>query len=196
MPASKPVLPSIGMSPTPPKPATYEDLLALPENVVGQIIDGELIALPRPALRHARVATTVSEQLGGPFDRGAGGPGGWLFLIEPELHFGKDVVVPDVAAWRRERLAEVPDAPWLELAPDWVCEVLSPSTASLDRVKKMRVYARERVALYWIVDPVALTLEVFRLGEGDSYVVDAAFDGTGPIRARPFDAIEIAIERG
>jgi Uma2 family endonuclease len=183
------------MSPTPPKPATYEDLLALPENVVGQIIDGELIALPRPALRHARVATTLSAQLDGPFDRGTGGPGGWLFLIEPELHFGADVVVPDLAAWRRERLAEVPDAPWLELAPDWVCEVLSPSTASLDRVKKMRVYARERVGWYWILDPAARTLEVFRLGEEGSYVVDAAFDGAALVRARPFDASELEIAR-
>ncbi|NUO48107.1 MAG: Uma2 family endonuclease [Polyangiaceae bacterium] len=183
------------MSPTPPKPATYEDLLALPENVVGQIIDGELIALPRPALRHARVATTVSTQLGHAFDRGADGPGGWLFLIEPELRFGADVVVPDLAAWRRERLDEVPDAPWLELAPDWVCEVLSPSTASLDRVKKMRVYARERITWYWILDPIARTLEVFRLGEDGSYVVDAAFDGTASVRARPFDAIELELTR-
>lgn len=187
------LLRSIGMSPAPPKPATYEDLLALPENVVGQIIDGELIALHRPALRHARIATTLCGQLDGPFDRGKGGPGGWLFLIEPELHFGADVVVPDLAAWRRERLAEVPDAPWLELAPDWVCEVLSPSTASLDRVKKLCVYARERVAWYWIVDPAARTCEVFRLGDSGSYIVGAAYDGAGPLRARPFDAIEIEI---
>jgi Uma2 family endonuclease len=173
-----------------PKEATYADLEALPEDVVGQIIDGELIALPRPALKHQRLASALAGQLDGPFDRGAGGPGGWLFLYEPELHFARNVVVPDLAGWRRERLPEVPDEPWLTLAPDWVCEIVSPSSVSVDRVKKLRLYAHERVEWYWIVEPIAKTLEVLRL-VGETYMVDATFDAEDVIAARPFEAIEL-----
>jgi Uma2 family endonuclease len=175
--------------------ATYADLVALPEGVLGQIIDGELHALPRPSLRHTRAASTLAGQLDSSFDRGLDGPGGWVFLFEPELHLGNDVVVPDVAGWRRERLPEIPDAPWLELAPDWACEVLSPSSVAIDRVRKLRLYARERVGWYWIIEPIAHTLEVYRLGDDGAYVVDATFDGAEPIRARPFEAISLTLDR-
>ena len=102
-----------------PKRATYADIEALPDHLVGEILDGELHASPRPGLRHAVAATRLTGRLSPPFDDGLGGPGGWWILIEPELHLGEDIVVPDLAGWRRERLPEIPDAPHLELAPDW-----------------------------------------------------------------------------
>lgn len=170
--------------------ATYEDVLALPEHVVGEVLDGELVVSPRPRARHVAAATTLGEELGPPFRRGRGGPGGWVFLDEAELHLGSDIIVPDLAGWRRERLPEVPDAPFIEVAPDWVGEVLSPSTSRFDRVHKRRIYAREGVRHYWLVDPDARTLEVERL-DGDTYrVVLSAADGER-VRAEPFDAIEL-----
>ncbi len=172
--------------------ATYADIEALPPNVTGQIIDGVLYAHARPASPHARASSVLGSDLGGPFDRGRGGPGGWLILFEPELHFGRDVLVPDVAGWRRERMPEMPRVPFFELAPDWVCEVLSPSTAGLDRVKKLAVYLREGVTHLWFVDPEGKTLEVLRR-EGERYVVAATFEGDAPIRAEPFDAIELEL---
>jgi Uma2 family endonuclease len=142
-------------------PATYADLEALPEHVVGEILDGALIVSPRPASPHALAASRLGFELGGPFDRGKGGPGGWVILDEPELHLGPQVIVPDLAGWRRERMPRVPDVPFFELAPDWVCEVPSPSTAGIDRSRKMRHCGRARVQHVWLVDPLATTLEVF-----------------------------------
>jgi Uma2 family endonuclease len=128
--------------------------------------------------------------LGGPFSRSPGGPGGWWFLVEPELHFGKNVVVPDIAAWRRERMPTVPNVAAFELAPDWVCEVTSPSTGRIDRGKKTRVYARAKVAHMWIVDPLVRTCENYRLENGRWSLLDT-YEGEGPVRAEPFDAIEL-----
>ncbi len=173
-----------------PKVAAYEELLALPSNVVGEILAGQLHASPRPAARHAVAASSLGEELGPPFRRGRGGPGGWVLLDEPEIHLGADVVVPDLAGWRRERLPEVPDAPFLELGPDWVCEVLSPSTSRIDRVLKRRIYARETVAHFWIIDPAAKTLEVERL-DGDAYRIILSASEDERVRAEPFDAIEL-----
>jgi Uma2 family endonuclease len=173
-------------------PATYADLEALPSHVIGQIIDGELFALPRPAIPHATASTSLSHELGPPFQRGRGGPGGWVFLFEPELHFGKNVLVPDLAGWRRERLPEVLDVPYLTLAPDWLCEVVSPSSSTIDRVRKPRIYAREGVAWIWIIDPVARSLEVLKL-DGETYRIVDAFEGDEPVRAAPFDAIELEL---
>jgi Uma2 family endonuclease len=170
--------------------ATYADVEALPPHLVGQIIGGELVAQPRPALPHALATSALGEELGPPFRRGRGGPGGWVFLDEPELHLGPDVLVPDLAGWRRERLPELPDAPSLTLAPDWVCEAVSPSSASVDRVRKPRIYARERVGHLWLIDPLARTLEVLRL-DGAAYRIEAAFEGEGLVRAAPFDAIDL-----
>ncbi len=170
--------------------ATYEDLRALPPNTVGQILFGVLHAHPRPASRHAAASSALGEELGPPFKRGRGGPGGWWILDEPELHLGDDVLVPDLAGWRRARMPEMPDTPAFTLAPDWVCEVLSPSTAGTDRVEKMTIYAREGVTHAWMVDPIATTLEVYELASGTWKRVDA-FRGDSRVRAAPFDAIEL-----
>ena len=173
------------------RPATYEDLLALPAHVVGELVGGELQVSPRPGPRHAIAAAAISEELGPPFKRGRGGPGGWMILPGPELHLGRDVIVPDLAGWRRERMPEVPiDRPYLVLSPDWACEAQSPSTARLDRTGKRALYARERVAHLWYVDAEAQTLEVLRL-DGDTYRVVLAAGGDERVRAEPFDAIEL-----
>lgn len=173
--------------------ASYEDLLALPENVVGEIVNGELHVSPRPSPRHAVAASALGEELGPPFKRGRGGPGGWLLLDEPELHLRADVVVPDLAGWRRERMPEMPvDLPYFVLAPDWICEVLSPSTAAFDRGRKLAVYAREQVRHVWLVEPVSQTLEVLRL-DGDTYRIVQVASGEAVVRAEPFDAIELEL---
>ena len=175
--------------------ATYDDLLKVPDDMVAEIIDGELFASPRPALPHALAASMISTALGTAFGGagGAGGanvPGGWWILYEPELHFGEDVLVPDLAGWRRSRVPVIPDAPAMTLAPDWACEILSPSTAPIDRGRKMGVYAREGVGHLWVVDPILRTLEVYRL-EGDRWVVASTHGGAEEVRAEPFDAISL-----
>jgi Uma2 family endonuclease len=173
--------------------ATYEDLLAAPENVIAEILDGELVTQPRPAAPHARATSRLGGALDGPFDRGKGGPGGWVILDEPELHLGGDVIVPDLAGWRRERMPQLPmDAAFFELAPDWICEVLSPRTAVRDRTQKLAIYARERVTHVWIVDPRLRTLEVLRL-EGDVYEHVDAWRDDAVVRAPPFEAIELEL---
>lgn len=172
------------------RPATYEDLLAVPDHMVAEILDGELFASPRPAPRHASASSGVGGALYGPFDRGRGGPGGWRILDEPELHLGYDVLVPDLAGWRRERLPSLPDTAYFTVVPDWVCEVISPSTASMDRVRKLAIYAREQVSHAWLVDPIARTLEVLRLDGGRWTIVATAADA-GLVRAEPFAAIEL-----
>jgi Uma2 family endonuclease len=174
------------------KPATYEDLRALPDHLVGELIAGELIASPRPSIPHARASSSLGGALDGPFDRGRGGPGGWWILDEPELHLGADVLVPDLAAWRRERLPSLPEAPFMSVAPDWLCEVLSPGTQALDRVKKLRIYARERVAHVWLIDPMERTLEVFRLQDGH-FMLLGTFAGDESVRAEPFDQLALQL---
>jgi hypothetical protein len=84
-------------------------------------------------------------------------------LDEPELHFGEHVVVPDLAGWRRERMRAMPRQAFFTLAPDWVCEVLSPSTERADRGRKLRIYAEAGVAHVWFLKPADRTLEVLRL---------------------------------
>lgn len=172
------------------KPASYADLEALPDNVIGEIVAGTLYASPRPTMPHALVTSQLGIELGGPFNQGRGGPGGWFVLDEPELHLGEDVLVPDLAGWRRERMPHVPRTAACTLAPDWVCEVLSPSTKALDRAAKLPAYAREGVRHVWLVDPEARTLEVFRL-EGELYTLLVTHAGPARVRAEPFDAIEL-----
>ena len=172
--------------------ATYEDLVAAPAHLVAEIVDGELVTSPRPATRHARASSRLGIELGGPFDRGTRGPGGWVILDEPELHLHGDVLVPDLAGWRRERMPELPDGVGIELPPDWLCEVLSPSTVAHDRGAKLPVYAREGVRHVWFVDPLARLLEVYRL-ESSRYVVVGAFRDASLVRAEPFDAIELEL---
>jgi Uma2 family endonuclease len=130
--------------------------------------------------------------IGGPFHRGRGGPGGWWILDEPELHLGENVLVPDLAGWRRERMPEQPKTPYYELAPDWVCEVLSPSTGRVDRVLKVPLYARARVSHAWLVNPAEQTLEVLRL-DGESYRLVATHGGDERVRAEPFAAVELEL---
>lgn len=170
-----------------PKRASYADLQGVPEHLIGEIIDGELLTSPRPAPRHARAASSLGGELYGPFDRGRGGPGGWVILDEPELHLSGDALVPDLGGWRRERLPELPEVAAFELAPDWVCEVLSPSTASLDRIRKLPIYAREGVRQVWFVDPSPRTLEVLRL-DGSGYRIVGAWHGDALVHAEPFEA--------
>ena len=176
------------------RPATYDDLRSLPDHLVAEILDGELFASPRPALRHARAAAALGVEIGGPFDQGRGGPGGWWILDEPELHLLDDVVVPDLAGWTRERLPVIPDAAFLTIGPDWVCEVLSPSTERLDRLKKLRIYAREGVAHAWLVNPALRTLEVLRLENG-RWAVLATHGGAETVHAEPFSPFGLELTR-
>ena len=172
--------------------ATYEDLLAAPPHLVAEIINGELVTSPRPASPHARASSSIGGELYGPFDRGRGGPGGWLILDEPELHMLGHVLVPDIAGWRRARMPEMPDANAFELAPDWACEVLSPSTAKVDRVDKVPIYAQAGVSHVWLVDPVLQTLEALRLDSG-GYRLVGTWCGSAQVRVEPFDAIELEL---
>ncbi len=178
------------MAPPVTRRATYDDLLQVPDHRVAEIVDGDLHVSPRPASRQALAKSVLGWELGPPFGRGRGGPGGWWILNEPELHLGEDVLVPDLAGWRRERMPEFPDTAAFTLAPDWVCEVVSPGTERLDRAKKMPVYARESVSHLWLLGPVARTLEVYRLTEG-RWLLLATHEGTTRVRAEPFDAIEL-----
>lgn len=174
------------------KRATYEDVLAAPPHLVAEVVDGELHLQPRPRRGHARAASVLGMDLGSAFHRGRGGPGGWEILDEPELHLGADIVVPDLGGWRRERLAGVADVAFFTLAPDWVCEVLSPSTATFDRKEKLPVYAREGVQHAWLVDPRARTLEVFRL-EAGRWVLLGVHSDSERVRAQPFEAVELEL---
>lgn len=170
--------------------ATYEDVLAAPEHMLAQVLDGELLLSPRPSALHIATTSALGEELGPPFKRGRGGPGGWILLDEPELHLADDIVVPDLAGWRRERLPELPDAPYLDLAPDWACEVLSPSTHRIDRIRKTRLYAREHVGHVWLIDPREQLVEVLRL-DGETYRIVISAGGDEQVQLEPFDAITL-----
>lgn len=170
--------------------ATYSDLLGVAENLVAEIIDGELTTSPRPAAAHAHAASNLGGELYGPFGRGKNGPGGWIILDEPELHLHGDVLVPDLAGWRRERMPELPEVAAFELAPDWVCEVLSPSTVARDRADKVPIYLRERIAFVWLVDPGNQTLEAFRL-DGSAYRLLGTWRANASVKVEPFDSFEL-----
>lgn len=174
------------------KPATYEDIEELPVGWVGEIIETELYALPRPAARHLRVASRLGVLMAQAFELPQGGPGGWWFLDEPELHFGRDVLVPDLAGWRQERVPEPPDAPWLSVAPDWVCEVLSPSNWKWDRTRKMPRYHHEGVRHAWLIDPLRRTLEVYQSAP-EGWVRTALHEGEAPVRVEPFEAVPLPL---
>jgi len=172
------------------KDATYDDLRDVPDHFVAEMFDGELYASPRPAAPHTHAASVLGAKLGGPLHRA--GPGGWVILDEPELHFGNDVLVPDIAGWRRARMPSVPADAYFTLAPDWICEVLSTSTEALDRGKKVAIYAREGVAHAWLVDPLAHSLEVLSL-EAGRWTPFGRYDGEARVRAAPFDIIELEL---
>ncbi|WP_437676873.1 Uma2 family endonuclease [Sorangium sp. So ce131] len=178
--------------------ATYADLEAVPSNKVAELLRGVLHVMPRPAPRHARASSGLGAELTGPFDHGKGGPGGWWILDEPELHFPDpsapgevEALVPDIAGWRRERMPELPETAHISLAPDWIGEVLSPSTEKLDREEKMPIYAREGVRHAWLVDPLRCTLETFSLVPGGEWEPGPVHRDAARVRVVPFDAIEL-----
>jgi Uma2 family endonuclease len=170
-----------------PKPATYADLEAVPEHLVAEIIYGTLFTHPRPVPKHATAQSALNAKLGNPFQFGAGGPGGWVFMTEPELHLGPHVVVPDIAGWRIERLPMMPETAWVETAPDWVCEILSPSTENIDRGKKLPIYGTYGVGHCWLVNPVTRFLEAYELREGKWLLVETFAEGA-EVAAPPFAA--------
>jgi Uma2 family endonuclease len=173
----------------------YEQLLALPENLTGEIIDGMLYAQPRPTARHGKAEGSLNIRLGGAFQFGeGGGPGGWWIIPEPEVHFVRDIVltVPDLAGWRRQRMPNLPEDHRFEVVPDWVCEILSPSTATKDRIRKLPLYAEYKAAHAWLVDPLARTLEAYSLRE-EGWLLVAALKDDDPVCVPPFDAISFSL---
>ena len=177
------------------KLADYSDVLSAPADHIAQVIDGDLVLQPRPRSRHARASSRLGGGLDGPFDQGNGGPGGWIILDEPELHLGPElqILVPDLAGWRRERMPKVPDVAFFTLAPDWVCEVLSPSTAVLDRGRKSELYAREGVKHLWLFDVQDRFIEAFELENG-RWMKLGVFAGDEE-RIAPFDAVPLSIPK-
>ena len=178
--------------PTALRRATYQDVLDAPAHRVAEIVGGRLHTHPRPAMPHALASSQLGFELGGPFHKGRGGPGGWWIVFEPELHLDDDILVPDLAGWRRERMPEVPDTAYLTLAPDWACEVLSPSTRKLDLQGKRPIYAREGVEHLWLVDPTDRTLDAFELRQGQWVLIGSAQDDE-PVSLPPFDAITFSL---
>jgi Uma2 family endonuclease len=174
------------------KRATYADIVAAPPHLVAEIIDGQLRTHPRPSPRHAAATNSLSGELTGPFQQGRGGPGGWVFFDEPELHLGPQVVVPDIAGWKRERLAAYPDTNYFETAPDWLCEVVSSSTERRDRTVKMRIYAEAGIPHIWLVDPRLQILEAFENNAG-RWTKIGAWNSDDEVRAPPFDAISFSL---
>lgn len=175
------------------KRATYQDVVDAPENMVAEIIDGELFLASRPKARGARNHGGIFAVLMGAFEYGQNGPGGWRFVVEPELHWGSpdrlEVLVPDIAGWREERFVDSLDG-YFHVVPDWICEVASPSTAHVDRMKKMPLYARQKVSHVWLPDPKTWLVDVFRF-EKTRYSLVGTYGGDKPIRAEPFDEVEI-----
>jgi Uma2 family endonuclease len=173
-----------------PKPIAkdlYAELEALPAHVTGQIVNGVLYSHPRPATEHGIASTELSAELSNPFRRGRGGPGGWVFIVEEELHLGDDVLVPDISGWRVGRLPSKKDTSYTVVPPDWICEVASPSTRRLDRLEKLPIYARNGVSHCWYVDPIEKTLEVFILADG-TYKLGPTFTDNAPVSAPPFES--------
>ena len=174
------------------KRPTYADLQRVPPHLVAELIEGELVTRPRPAPRHAAASLALADEIAGPFQKSRGGPGGWVFMDEPELHFGPEVVVPDLAGWRRERLTTLPETAYLETAPDWVCEIVSPLTEKYDRGAKRRIYGEAGVAHLWLLDPRTLLLEVFALAQ-DKWLLLGTFRDAEDVSAPPFDAISFSL---
>ena len=182
------------LSETDSRRATYQDVLDAPPDKVAEIVDGTLYIFDRPAFLHTLASATLGRYIGTPFHDGRGGPGGWWILDEPQLHLGADIVVPDIAGWRRERMPVFPDVAYTTLAPDWVCEVLSPSTRKLDLGGKSAVYARAGVGYIWFVDPIARSLEANVL-RGGKWVESAMLYDDATVSLPPFEAISFQSRR-
>lgn len=177
--------------------ATYEDLLALPEDVRAEIVGGQIVTAPAPLPKHSKAQRALGAFVGGPFDDddGRGGPGGWWIFIEVDVALSAhDIVPPDLAGWRRDRLVDPGEQRPITVAPDWVCEILSPSTASRDRVQKRKLYADAGISHYWIVDLDARTLEAFAL-EAGRWVLVASHDDQATAAIPPFEAIQLEVGR-
>ena len=172
--------------------ATYQDVLDAPPNKVAEVVDGALYIFNRPAAPHALASSKLGNAIGPHFDNGRGGPGGWWIIDEPELHLGEDIVVPDIAGWRRERMPVYPDTAYFTLAPDWVCEVLSPSTRKLDLGGKSAVYARAGVGHIWFIDPIARSLEA-KVLRGGKWVEIATLHDDATVSLPPFEAISFSL---
>lgn len=181
------------MKPFRKKPAAYDDIRALPETMVGELIGGELIASPLLSPAQSIVVGALLGELLKPFQCSIGGPGGWWIFRAVEVHLGDDVLVPDLAGWRRERLPRISDIPFVDLAPDWLCEILSQSSARLDRVQKLPIYRREGVNHIWLIDPTARTLEAYRR-EGEKWILIGNFGTAQRVRIEPFEAHEIDLK--
>ena len=180
------------LSETDSRRATYQDVLDAPPYKVAEVVDGTLYIFERPAAPHAIASSKLGRYIGTPFDDGYGGPGGWWIIDEPQLHLGEDIVVPDIAGWRRERMPVPPDAAYFTLAPDWVCEVLSPSTRKFDLGDKSAVYARAGVGHIWFVDPIARSLEAREL-RGGKWVEIAKLHDDATVSLPPFEAISFSL---
>ncbi|HWO24706.1 MAG TPA: Uma2 family endonuclease [Kofleriaceae bacterium] len=174
----------------------YDAYCAVPEHERAEIIDGTLYVSPRPAPRHANATTVLGGQINGAFQLGNGGPGGWWVLFEPELQLvSLEPMVPDLASWRVERMPALPETAFFQLAPDWVCEVLSKSTEITDRTKKLPIFAAHGVGHVWLIDPIAKTLEVHTLGTDRRWRDVRIYEGSSRVRAAPFEAIEVDLSR-
>jgi Uma2 family endonuclease len=175
--------------------ATYRDVLEAPPHLVAEVVMGDLTLSPRPAGGHGNASTELIAELTLPFGRGRGGPGGWIILSEPELHLGPepDILVPDLAGWRRERLPEIdPEAAFFTIAPDWICEVLSPATATFDRARKLPRYAAHGVPYAWLVDPLGRSLEAFARERG-KWLQLGMWTEDEQVIAAPFDAVPLQL---
>lgn len=173
--------------------ATYEDLFSIPDGMTAEIIGGELVVSPKPAPRHARAKTALGSKIPPKYDFGeGGGPGGWVILPEVEIMFGEDLLAPDWSGWRKERFPGWPDRNWFSQAPDWICEIISPSTVGNDRIVKMNIYAGFGVSHYWLIDPRDRTLEVFKLQAG-VWARIGAFMDDARVRAEPFPEVELEL---
>lgn len=180
--------------PAPKRRATYQDVLDAPEHVVAEIVNGDLHISPRPAGPANVAASVLNALLLPPFMLGGGGPGGWIIISEPEVHIGDAIVVPDLGGWRVETLPLVPDAPFISVRPDWICEVLSPSTERFDRAEKMPLYAAIGVGHAWLVHPRRRTLEAFRLHEA-MWLATGVYKDQDRARIEPFAAIELDLAK-
>jgi Uma2 family endonuclease len=177
--------------------ATYDDLLALPDGERGEIVRGSLVLAPAPLPRHSKVQGALRRFIGGAFDDddGRGGPGGWWVLLEVDVRLGRhDIVRPDLAGWRRERLVDPWDLRPIDVVPDWVCEITSPSNARHDRVTKARLYLEAKVPTLWLIDPDTRVLEAL-VREGERWVEAGRFSDGDVVRIPPFEAIELEVSR-
>jgi len=172
------------------KGATYGDLYSIPENMTGEIIAGDLYVSPRPSRKHTNAASTLGSELIPAYRFGRGGPGGWIIIIEPEVGLEEDILVPDLAGWKIDRFPAEEQHNWISIAPDWVCELLSPGTIWQDKIKKMPLYARHGVRHLWLIDPLQKTLDVYRLESG-KWLTLGVHGENEKVRAEPFQEVEI-----